>query len=139
MKLQLKKIALLAALIFSVNLCNAAFPVKETPAPVSQELIANNLRDGITETRFADNTERYAPAPAPYGRRQPNGTGAYGITAAACAFAGIFVASLPLGIAATVFGIIGISPNYTMKGLAIAGIIMGVLEVIIMAAYLSTL
>jgi hypothetical protein len=137
MKLQLKKIALLAALIFSVNLCNAAFPVKEAPAAVSQELVANNLKDGITETRFAAN-ENYSPAAPSAPATQQKG-GGFGIASFTCGVVGLLVAGIPLGIAAIVFGVLGMSGDRPLKGLAIAGMIIGMVDVIAVALYLASM
>lgn len=139
MKLQLRKIALLAFLILSVNLCNAAFPVKEAPAPaaVSQELVANNLRDGITENHFAA-SENYAPA-APSTPPAQQGGGGWAIASLSCGVVGLLVAGIPLGIAAIIFGVLGLSGNRPLKGLAIAGMIIGIVDVIAVALYLATM
>jgi hypothetical protein len=54
-------------------------------------------------------------------------TAAWGITAIACSFVGLFVLGILFGILGIVFGAIGI--NKSLKGLAIAGLILGVIDV----------
>jgi hypothetical protein len=54
-------------------------------------------------------------------------TAAWGITAIACSFVGIFFLGILFGILGIVFGAIGI--NKSLKGLAIAGLILGVIEI----------
>ncbi len=54
-------------------------------------------------------------------------TAAWGITAIACSFVGIFFLGILFGILGIVFGAIGINKN--LKGLAIAGLILGVIDV----------
>jgi hypothetical protein len=54
-------------------------------------------------------------------------TAAWGITAIACSFVGLFFLGILFGILGIVFGAIGI--NKSLKGLAIAGLILGVIDV----------
>jgi hypothetical protein len=55
-------------------------------------------------------------------------TAGWGIAAFACSFVGLFVLGILFGILGIVFGAIGI--NKSLKGLAIAGLILGVVDVI---------
>ena len=57
------------------------------------------------------------------------GGGGWGIAAIACGFVGLFVAPLLLGPLAIIFGAIGLKKD--LKGLAIAGLILGILELLI--------
>jgi len=139
--MKLKPILLLAALIFSVNISFAAFPVKSEPAPVSQEVMANNLRDGIvTDAQMAPSYNNHnAAAPyAPYsnGRSQKEG-GGWAIASLACGVTGLLVAGLPLGICAVIFGVLGMSQDRPLQGLAIAGLIIGIIDVVAVLIFLS--
>ena len=51
------------------------------------------------------------------------------------AIVGIFVAGLPCGIAAVVLGIIGVAKQLRLKGLGIAGMIIGIIDIIIIVVY----
>ena len=55
-------------------------------------------------------------------------TAGWGIAAFACSFLGLFVLGILFGILGIVFGAIGL--NKSLKGLAIAGLILGVIDVI---------
>ncbi len=55
-------------------------------------------------------------------------TAGWGIAAFACSFVGLFVLGILFGILGIVFGAIGL--NKSLKGLAIAGLILGVVDVI---------
>ncbi len=55
-------------------------------------------------------------------------TAGWGIAAFACSFLGLFVLGILFGILGIVFGAIGLNKN--LKGLAIAGLILGVIDVI---------
>ena len=62
-------------------------------------------------------------------------SGWQGILSLSCAVLGWFIFGLPLGICAVVFGAMGL--NKKLKGLAIAGVVVGIFEIIIMLRYLS--
>ena len=57
------------------------------------------------------------------------GGGGWGIAAIACGFVGLFFAPLLLGPLAIIFGAIGLKKD--LKGLAIAGLILGIVELLI--------
>jgi hypothetical protein len=59
------------------------------------------------------------------------------IVAALTGFAGLFVAGIPLGITAIVFGILGVTGPKKLKGLGIAGIILGILDIVGVIIYLT--
>lgn len=54
-------------------------------------------------------------------------TAAWGIAAIACSFVGLFFLGILFGILGIIFGAIGLNKN--LKGLAIAGLILGVIDV----------
>ena len=55
------------------------------------------------------------------------------------AIVGIFFAGIPFGIAAVVLGIIGLATNRELKGFAISGIIVGVIDIVMAAVYTATI
>ncbi len=131
--MKLKPFMLLATLVLTLlaNVSYAAFPVKnEAPPAAMQELAANNLKDGIIIDNYTTGAEMNAPAaPAPYGQqRRDNGT--LGIISLACGVVGTVAFGIPLGIAAAITGAIGMAPHRSLKGLAIAGLILGILDVV---------
>jgi hypothetical protein len=53
------------------------------------------------------------------------------------AIVGIFFAGIPCGIAAVVLGIIGLATHRRLKGFGISGIIVGVIDIVIVAVYVT--
>ena len=51
------------------------------------------------------------------------------------AIVGIFFAGIPFGIAAVVLGIIGLATHRELKGFAISGIIVGVIDIVSVSIY----
>ena len=66
-----------------------------------------------------------------------SGGGGWGIAAIACGFIGLFVAPLLLGSLAIIFGALGLKKD--LKGLAIAGLILGIIELLIIGLLIGLL
>ncbi len=62
-------------------------------------------------------------------------TPAWGIAAIACSFLGLFILGILFGILGIIFGAIGL--NKSLKGLAIAGLILGVIDVVVFFIFLA--
>ncbi|RYD52176.1 MAG: DUF4190 domain-containing protein [Sphingobacteriales bacterium] len=63
--------------------------------------------------------------------------GGWSIASFICGVVGLFVASIPLGIAAIILGVVAISKHSQYQGLAIAGLTLGILEALIVLVYLA--
>jgi len=102
----MKKFLLVLVTLFTLNLVTyASFPITENVTP--SELVVEN--DNLT-------------LEVPYGGGGPG----WGIAALCCGILGLFIPLL--GIPAIVFGAIGL--NKELKGMAITGMILGLLELI---------
>ncbi len=64
-------------------------------------------------------------------------TAAWGIASLACSFVGLFFLGILMGILGVIFGAIGL--NKALKGLAIAGMVLGVIEIILFFVALAIL
>lgn len=123
------------AVTFNIQTVNAAFPVAEKPI-TETPVEATTLSNTAAAPTYVSKTTK-APE-----RMQRDGRGAmaagagFGIAALACAVAGLFIFGIPLGICAIVFGAIGIGRR--MQGLAIAGIILGALDIIAVLLFLAS-
>ena len=66
-----------------------------------------------------------------------DGVNGFGIAAFACSFLGLFIAGLILGICGIVFGGIALSKKDKSKGWGIAGLVLGLIDVILILVYLG--
>ncbi len=57
--------------------------------------------------------------------------GGMGIASFVCAIVGLIVLAIPLGILAIIFGILGMQGNRPYRGLAKAGFIIGIIDVVV--------
>lgn len=129
MKNRIYSVIFLLMILAGYQPCYAAFPAN---APVS-----------VIDRPDTSQTSVIVDAPTRAQRMQASGRNAtamgagFGIAALCCGIAGLFVAGIPLGVCAIVFGAIG--ANRRLKGLAIAGLTLGVIDVIGALIVLSTL
>ncbi len=93
--------------------------IKESPA-ISKE----NFINGTENTR--------QPEP-------PKRSSVFGILSFIASLVGLFIFGIILAPAAIIFGIIGMGPGRPLKGLAIAGIIIGFISLIALLLYFGTL
>lgn len=115
------------------------------PDRTNDEILAslneNSLEYVILKKSLDKDRNRADAVQDPQGRKKdPFGLS---IASFACAFVGLFIFSLPLGLVASVLAIIALR-RYSkyggkLKGFAIAGLVLGLLEVIIMALALGTI
>ena len=54
-----------------------------------------------------------------------------GIASISCAFLGLFVGAITFGICAIIFGSLGLSRKRKLRGLALAGLILGIICVVV--------
>lgn len=144
-----KNILVVVVMLFSMTAIYASFPVKKKAVKSSGEVMLNVPAASHTEMKsissntivFETSIEKDINVPkkdrwlftktlmkAMVGY-EPSG---WGIASFCCAMAGIIFP--PLGILAVIFGAIGV--NKKLKGLAIAGLTLGVIEILVMFAYL---
>lgn len=109
----MKKYLFLLLTFFISNIAFASFPVGES-AINTNHVIQSEIVDNNTST-VTTNLSR-------------DGAG-WGIASLACGFVGLFVGSLILGPLAIIFGALGLKKR--LKGLAIAGMILGLIELLV--------
>ncbi|HLP73216.1 MAG TPA: DUF4190 domain-containing protein [Bacteroidales bacterium] len=86
----------------------------------------------------------YTQVNSPFYRPEPAKTDGFAIAGFVAGLAGLFIAGLPLGIVALIFGSISLSkikrsPGRRGRGLAIAALILGIVDIIGVLIYLSSL
>ena len=106
----MKKIIFMITALCMVNLTFASFPV-------SQSSLETNIQ-----------TEQVDNVVTPISTASGNGSG-WGIASFACGFVGLFAGALILGPLAIIFGALGLKKK--LRGLAIAGLILGILELLV--------
>lgn len=109
----MKKFIFLLTALCMVNLTFASFPITQST------LETNTQSEQIDEISIPISNVS-------------NGGAGWGIAALACGFIGLLtgpIGALVLGLLAIVFGAIGLKKN--LKGLAIAGLILGIIELLI--------
>lgn len=115
----MKKILFIVLSVLAVSaVCHASFPISETSQTVSNQV------------------EYFDAIHAPLSPISSNGPG-WGIAAIACGFVGLFVAPFILGPLAIIFGALGLKKN--LKGLAIAGLVLGIVELLIIGLLIGVL
>jgi hypothetical protein len=134
-----KLLTLAIAYLSFTNVCQAAFPIQaavnEVTIPVSEMPTTLNSAE-MSDFRSAPIIRKTAPAKT---KTHNGGTGVFGILSFSIALGGFLIAaavnSLPLlavfGISAFILGIIGITGGKTLKGLAIVGMIVGLVSFIL--------
>ncbi len=89
-------------------------------------------QSGILQA-FAKLKKHFAPDTKAGYRTQ----GGWSIASFICGVVGLFVASIPLGIAAIILGAVAISKHSQYQGLAIAGLTLGIVEALVVLIYLA--
>lgn len=107
------------------NVSFAAFPVK------SNQVVAQQVSDEneIKETAVPKENQLATPAKIKNNQTEDKKGNGFGIAALSCALVGLRVPFF--GILAVIFGAIGMNKNRSLRGLAIAGFSLGVLETVI--------
>ena len=110
--------------MLSPQVSYAAFPVNPNPV-VEQKTTNENV---VEEAELLKENQVIAPALPNNNADTKKGNG-FGIAALSCSLVGL---AYPLfGVLGIVFGAIGMSKNRSLRGLAIAGFVLGILELII--------
>lgn len=107
------------------NVSFAAFPVK------SNQVVAQQVSDEneIKETAVPKENQLATPAKIKNNQTEDKKGNGFGIASLGCALVGLRVPFF--GILAVIFGAIGMNKNRSLRGLAIAGFSLGVLETVI--------
>ena len=107
------------------NVSFAAFPVK------SNQVVAQQVSDEkeIKETAVPKENQLATPAKIKNNQTEDKKGNGFGIASLSCALVGLRVPFF--GILAVIFGAIGMNKNRSLRGLAIAGFSLGVLETVI--------
>ena len=103
----------------------AAFPVKSNPV-AEHKTITENVHK---EAELFQEKQVVAPAIRNKNNSDTQKGNGFGIAALSCALVGMRVPFF--GILAIVFGAIGMGKNRSLRGLAIAGFVLGILELIV--------
>jgi len=111
--------------MLSPQVSYAAFPVKSNPVAEQKTINENVLKD----TELMNEKQVIAPVIRNKNNSDTQKGNGFGIAALSCALVG---ARVPFfGILAIVFGAIGMSKNRTLRGLAITGFILGIVELVV--------
>ena len=107
------------------NISFAAFPVKSNQV-VTQQV---SEEKEIKETAVPEENQLATPAKIKNNQTEDKKGNGFGIASLSCALVGLRVPFF--GILAVIFGAIGMNKNRSLRGLAIAGFSLGVLETVI--------
>jgi len=107
------------------NVSFAAFPVKSNQVVTQQVSDENEIK----ETAVPKENQLATPAKIKNNQTEDKKGNGFGIAALSCALVGLRVPFF--GILAIIFGAIGMNKNRSLRGLAIAGFSLGVLETVI--------
>jgi hypothetical protein len=107
------------------NVSFAAFPVK------SNQVVAQQVSEEkeIKETAAPQENQLATPTKIKNNQTEDKKGNGFGIASLSCALVGLRVPFF--GILAIIFGAIGMNKNRSLRGLAIAGFSLGVLETVI--------
>lgn len=111
--------------IITPQVSYAAFPVKSNPV-AEQKTITENVHK---DAELLQEKQVMAPTLRNKNNSDTQKGNGFGIAALSCALVGMRVPFF--GVLAIIFGAIGMSKNRTLRGLAIAGFVLGILELII--------
>jgi hypothetical protein len=110
--------------ILSTQVSYAAFPVKSNPVAEQKTTNENVIKDA----EFLKENQVVAPALPQNNYVDTKKGNGFGIAALSCSLVGLVY---PLfGVLGIVFGAIGMSKNRKLRGLAIAGFALGILDLI---------
>jgi hypothetical protein len=107
------------------NVSFAAFPVKSNQVVTQQVSDENEIK----ETAVPEENQLATPAKIKNNQIEDKKGNGFGIASLSCALVGLRVPFF--GILAVIFGAIGMNKNRSLRGLAIAGFSLGVLETVI--------
>jgi len=107
------------------NVSFAAFPVKSNQVVTQQVSDENEIK----ETAVPKENQLATPAKIKNNQTEDKKGNGFGIASLSCALVGLRVPFF--GILAIIFGAIGMNKNRSLRGLAIAGFSLGVLETVI--------
>ncbi len=107
------------------NVSFAAFPVKVNQVVAQQVSDENEIK----ETAVPKENQLATPAKIKNNQTEDKKGNGFGIASLSCALVGLRVPFF--GILAVIFGAIGMNKNRSLRGLAIAGFSLGVLETVI--------
>ena len=111
--------------IITPQVSYAAFPVKSNPV-AEQKTITENVHK---DAELLQEKQVMAPSLRNKNNSDTQKGNGFGIAALSCALVGMRVPFF--GVLAIIFGAIGMSKNRSLRGLAIAGFVLGILELII--------
>ena len=103
----------------------AAFPVKSNPVAAQKTVHENVLKDA----ELLQEKQVMAPALRNKNNSDAQKGNGFGIAALSCALVGMRVPFF--GVLAIIFGAIGMSKSRTLRGLAITGFILGIVELVV--------
>jgi hypothetical protein len=126
-------VSLLTILLFvATPSVYAAFPIQTKTTTSINTAVPVQLNELATAQTIQ---QKQPAAPRGYGRDRDEPKG-YSIASFCCAIVGLLVAGIPLGIAAIILGVVGVGKG--LRGLAIAGIIIGVIDIIGVLLFLAS-
>jgi hypothetical protein len=137
MKNSLLYLIIIALLFFTVTPASAGFWVKKT-APLTHTEVATTTTTE-SQTGVAKAARKYHTPSKLFPKRYIYRDRSYrqgewiGIVAFSCGVLGLFIPGL--NFAAILFGLLGIGKGSKLKGLAVAGFILGVIELLIFLIY----
>lgn len=112
----IKNVFLTMLAMLFMTIANASFPVTENHQVNTEEVVISKPIEKESKKSKKSWFKRWAT--------QQNG---FSIAALCCGIVGLFVAAIPLGICAIIFGAIGRSKG--KPGMATAGMILGIIDI----------
>ncbi|MBC7554754.1 MAG: DUF4190 domain-containing protein [Taibaiella sp.] len=151
--MSLTRLILLLTFIFTPAFCFAGFPIKGRPVPVdtaSQDNHSSFISGKLHRYPLAAKVLSHLhwlhshvgdhPATAGWPGIVSLVTGILGIAALFMGSAGaVIFLFIPFGICALIFGIIGLKKKYVNRGMALAGLILGGLEMVVLFIFVLAL
>jgi hypothetical protein len=107
----MKKLLFVLVALFTCSIIYASFPVAQPLSPTLESSISEIVQPVSSDS------------------------GWQGIVSLSSAVLGLLIFGIPLGICAVIFGAMGLRKK--LKGLAIAGLCLGIIEILIVLSYLA--
>lgn len=132
MKLNFLRIIIFIFLIGTTATAHAGFVIKKNTTIIESVIAASEITKPIIAIQKPSAAKQEGDNQHQRQKRKPSESGWEGITALVCALAGI-------GILGVIFGAIGMGKGHKHRGMAIAGFVIGLVQVFFTALIITIL